>query len=368
MPLQAVEPRRLYRQVADQLRQLIDSGEFAVGNRLPTERELAAQLGVSRPTVREALIALEVDGRVRIRVGSGIYVLAPQEPTTIAAPAVAGSFEILAARALFEGAIAEQAAQIASPADLAGIDATLARMKGAAESGCRKYRCRPRLSPRRCGRALQRRHQQRRRRSFRSAHQSVFRAPRKLFRDAVELARGVQRTQCDPRLHRERRSRRRAGGHASPSGAIAGALLPHIWRCRACDVGAARHKTERTTDEVDASKTKESQSQHKEEMNHDYQTRIRSTAPRLRCSRHLPRRRPSSNGATSTRRRSRSIRSPFGRQANSPSAPTTNIRSRFSRPRNSARKPTSTRAFRSARSTSSFQDRASRPGRIRRSA
>jgi DNA-binding FadR family transcriptional regulator len=135
VPLHAVEPRRLYRQVADQLRQLIDSGEFPVGNRLPTERELAAQLGVSRPTVREALIALEVDGRVRIRVGSGIYVLAPQEPTTIATPPVAGPFEILAARALFEGAIAEQAAQIASPADMAGIDATLARMKGATESG-----------------------------------------------------------------------------------------------------------------------------------------------------------------------------------------------------------------------------------------
>jgi DNA-binding FadR family transcriptional regulator len=135
VPLHAVEPRRLYRQVADQLRQLIDSGEFPVGDRLPTERELAAQLGVSRPTVREALIALEVDGRVRIRVGSGIYVLAPQETATIATQPVAGPFEILAARALFEGAIAEKAAQTASPADLAGIDAALARMKGVTESG-----------------------------------------------------------------------------------------------------------------------------------------------------------------------------------------------------------------------------------------
>ncbi|TIU09927.1 MAG: winged helix-turn-helix transcriptional regulator, partial [Mesorhizobium sp.] len=62
MPIQAVEPRRLYRQIADQLRQLIDAGEFAVGDRLPTERELADQLGISRPTVREALIALEVEG------------------------------------------------------------------------------------------------------------------------------------------------------------------------------------------------------------------------------------------------------------------------------------------------------------------
>ena len=77
VPLEAVEARRLYRQIADQLRSLIDSGEYAVGSRLPTERWLADQLKISRPTVREALIALEVEGRVRIRVGSGIYVIEP---------------------------------------------------------------------------------------------------------------------------------------------------------------------------------------------------------------------------------------------------------------------------------------------------
>ena len=77
MPLEVIEPRRLYRRIADQLRLLIDQGEFPVGSRLPAERELATQLGVSRPTVREALIALEVEGRLRIRVGSGIYVIEP---------------------------------------------------------------------------------------------------------------------------------------------------------------------------------------------------------------------------------------------------------------------------------------------------
>ena len=41
LPLEAIEPRRLYRQIADQLRQLIDHGEYPVGSRLPTERELA---------------------------------------------------------------------------------------------------------------------------------------------------------------------------------------------------------------------------------------------------------------------------------------------------------------------------------------
>ena len=118
MPLEAVEARRLYRQVADQLRSLIDSGEYAVGSRLPTERELAEQLKISRPTVREALIALEVEGRLRIRVGSGIYVI---EPAAIATPATAsvieGPFELLRAREFLESAIAEQAARVATRDD-----------------------------------------------------------------------------------------------------------------------------------------------------------------------------------------------------------------------------------------------------------
>jgi DNA-binding transcriptional MocR family regulator len=61
MPFHSIEPRRLYRQIADQIRTLIKSGEFPAGARLPPERDLAKQLGVSRPSVREALIALEVE-------------------------------------------------------------------------------------------------------------------------------------------------------------------------------------------------------------------------------------------------------------------------------------------------------------------
>ena len=74
MPLQPIETRRLYRQIADQVAGLIARGEFPPGARLPTERELAQLLGVSRPSVREGLIALEVEGLVDVRVGSGIYV------------------------------------------------------------------------------------------------------------------------------------------------------------------------------------------------------------------------------------------------------------------------------------------------------
>jgi GntR family transcriptional repressor for pyruvate dehydrogenase complex len=76
MPFQSIEPRRLYRQIADQIRALIKRGEYAAGSRLPPERDLARQLGVSRPSVREALIALEVEGLVDVRIGSGIYVAA----------------------------------------------------------------------------------------------------------------------------------------------------------------------------------------------------------------------------------------------------------------------------------------------------
>jgi len=70
MPFQSIEPRRLYRQIADQIRTLVKSGEYPPGSRLPPERDLAKQLGVSRPSVREALIALEVEGYVEVRVGS----------------------------------------------------------------------------------------------------------------------------------------------------------------------------------------------------------------------------------------------------------------------------------------------------------
>ncbi|MCK1393025.1 FadR/GntR family transcriptional regulator [Bradyrhizobium sp. 1] len=136
MPLEAVEARRLYRQVADQLRSLIDSGEYAVGSRLPTERELAEQLKISRPTVREALIALEVEGRVRIRVGSGIYVTEPADAApALPAAGIEGPFELLRAREFLEGAIAEQAARVATNDDIARIDASLVAMENVEHPG-----------------------------------------------------------------------------------------------------------------------------------------------------------------------------------------------------------------------------------------
>lgn len=111
MPLQTVEPQRLYRQIAEQLRKLITGGEFAPGSRLPAERDLARQLGVSRPSVREALIALEVEGWVEVRTGSGVYVLsrAADQGEKIP-PSEWGPLELIRARRVVEGEIASLAA------------------------------------------------------------------------------------------------------------------------------------------------------------------------------------------------------------------------------------------------------------------
>jgi DNA-binding FadR family transcriptional regulator len=142
MPFQSIEPRRLYRQIADQIRTLIGSGEFPAGSRLPPERDLARQLGVSRPSVREALIALEVAGLVEVRIGSGIYVQ-PVDPTAGGkggkggaktgnegdGGATAGPFELLRARYVIEGETAALAAKSAKKAQVQAIEETLETMQ-----------------------------------------------------------------------------------------------------------------------------------------------------------------------------------------------------------------------------------------------
>ncbi len=127
MPIQSIEPRRLYRQIADQIRTLIRSGEFPAGSRLPPERDLAKQLGVSRPSVREALIALEVEGLVEVRIGSGIYVLAPGRDSK-RAEAAAGPFELLRARYVIESECAALAAKTAKKTHIAALEEALVQM------------------------------------------------------------------------------------------------------------------------------------------------------------------------------------------------------------------------------------------------
>ena len=133
MPFQTIEPRRLYRQIAEQIRGLIRSGEYSVGVRLPPERDLARQLGVSRPSVREALIALEVEGLVEVRIGSGIYVQGPPDKGNgeerPAVHAEAGPFELLRARYVIESECAALAAKSAKKPQVAAIEDALAAMQ-----------------------------------------------------------------------------------------------------------------------------------------------------------------------------------------------------------------------------------------------
>ncbi|MEO8152646.1 MAG: FadR/GntR family transcriptional regulator [Rhizobacter sp.] len=132
MPLQPIDNRRLYRHIADQLMQMIGSGEYPPGSRLPAERDLAAQLGVSRPSVREALIALEVEGTVEVRGGAGVFVL-HRRSTPIDPPApLPGPFDLIRARWVVESECANLAATHATPQQLAGMKRALEDMRGSA--------------------------------------------------------------------------------------------------------------------------------------------------------------------------------------------------------------------------------------------
>ena len=131
MPLQTVEPQRLYRQIAEQVRALITRGEIGPGSRLPAERDLAKQLGVSRPSVREALIALEVEGWVEVRTGSGVYVQdrAGANGHVKISPAEWGPLELIRARRVVEGEIASLAATQAKRKHVKAIADAIATMK-----------------------------------------------------------------------------------------------------------------------------------------------------------------------------------------------------------------------------------------------
>jgi GntR family transcriptional regulator, hexuronate regulon transcriptional repressor len=124
-----IKGRRLYEQIAEKLSKAIDRGDHAPGRRLPPERDLALQFAVGRPTIREALIALEI-GYVEIRTGSGVYVQEPamrrsKSPVTLEI----GPFELIEARALFEGEAAALAATLITDEELAGLAAALDAME-----------------------------------------------------------------------------------------------------------------------------------------------------------------------------------------------------------------------------------------------
>jgi len=134
--IKQIESRRLYQQIADQIRGLIQNGHFPPATRLPAERELAQQLGVSRPSLREALIALEIDGTVEIRSGSGVYVSTPAERSANMIRSMGESpSELMEARAAIEGTVVALACARMTPDGLASVHDAVKVMREEIEQG-----------------------------------------------------------------------------------------------------------------------------------------------------------------------------------------------------------------------------------------
>ena len=127
MRLRAVANRKLYVQIADQIRDLILSGELRRGTQLPSERDLARSFGVSRPTVREALIALEVAGLVEVRVGVGAFVSGTRDHDAISEHG-ASPIEVMRVRRLLEPEAAALAARNVDRYQRARLEKALADM------------------------------------------------------------------------------------------------------------------------------------------------------------------------------------------------------------------------------------------------
>lgn len=119
--------KRLYRHVAAKMLSMIESGECPAGSRLPAERVLAERFSVSRPTIREAVIALEAKGHVAVKTGSGVYVLEPNAKVEGLGQSVS-PFELIESRVYIEGEAAALAAVMITPEQLATLEQALQEM------------------------------------------------------------------------------------------------------------------------------------------------------------------------------------------------------------------------------------------------
>ena len=120
---------RLYLAVVRRLQEAIEAGVYPVGGRLPSERELSDELGVSRPVVREAIIVLESRGLVQTRHGAGVFVQSDAAGANQAAlDSDAGPFEVIEARRLLEGEIAALAANLVTDRQVAEMQRLIDRI------------------------------------------------------------------------------------------------------------------------------------------------------------------------------------------------------------------------------------------------
>ena len=130
MHIETAKVRRLYLEVAGQIEQQINSGAIKPGKRLPSERNLATNFNVSRPTIREAMIALEIAGLVEIRTGSGIYVIGQTQPSgRMLKDEGPGPFEVLESRLVVEPEVAALAAERISDEQIIELERALGEME-----------------------------------------------------------------------------------------------------------------------------------------------------------------------------------------------------------------------------------------------
>ncbi len=122
-------PRKLYQRIAEVIARQIASGRYPIGTRLPPERDLAEELAVSRPTIREAMIALEMRGVIESRQGSGILVIGSVTEPATSADFDVGAFELIEARVLIEGEAAALAATSIDEETIAALRALVKRME-----------------------------------------------------------------------------------------------------------------------------------------------------------------------------------------------------------------------------------------------
>lgn len=129
MSIPAVNSLRRYQQIAAAIERAVADGQYQPGQRLASERDLAEEFGVSRPTVRRAVIALEMRGLLEARQGSGIYVCqVTAVPAAAAKDLDIGAFDHAEARRLFEGEVAALAATLITDEELAYLETLVVEM------------------------------------------------------------------------------------------------------------------------------------------------------------------------------------------------------------------------------------------------
>lgn len=134
MARKPVKTTRLYQRVAEQIARSIAAGDYKPGERLPSERELSQNHSVSRPTVREAIIALELDGLVDVRHASGVYVAAEAHRHKPIEHDI-GAIELTEARLLIESEVAALAATQISDDEIDELGDLLREMEAANAKG-----------------------------------------------------------------------------------------------------------------------------------------------------------------------------------------------------------------------------------------